>query len=101
MELTHEKNITQVQHHTGYGGYVFIWLILLGLTVTTVAIAGIDLGKYTLFVALFIAAIKSGLVINIFMHIKYDDKIFKIFLVVAFLTLMVAFALTSFDIFYR
>lgn len=100
MEITHEKNIAQ-EHHSGYGNYVLIWLILLGLTITTVAVAGIDLGKYTLFVALLIAAIKSGLVINIFMHIKYDDKIFKIFLVVAFMTLMVAFALTSFDIFYR
>ena len=100
MELTNDKNSTH-EHHSGYGNYVLIWLVLLGLTITTVAVAGIDLGKYTLFVALLIAAIKSGLVINIFMHIKYDDKIFKIFLVVAFMTLMVAFALTSFDIFYR
>lgn len=99
-------NLEQAHHeehklHIGYGGYVLIWLVLVGLTVTTVAISGIDLGKLTLVVALGIAAVKSILVINIFMHIKYDDKIFKLFLFVALMTLLSAFVLTSTDIFFR
>jgi len=95
------SNNSEHKFHVGYGGYVLIWLILLGLTVTTVAVAGIDLGNLTLFVALLIAAIKSFLVINIFMHIKFDDKVFKLFVLVALMTLLVAFVLTSTDIFFR
>lgn len=88
-------------HHTGFGGYVLIWLILVGLTVATVAIAGIDLGNLTLFTALLIAAVKSALVLNIFMHLKFDDILFKVFLGVALMTLAVVFILTSFDVFFK
>jgi cytochrome c oxidase subunit 4 len=94
-ENTHSK------FHVGYGGYVLIWLVLIGLTITTVAISGINLGNLTLVTALAIAAVKSLLVINIFMHIKFDDKLFKVFLIVALMTLLVAFVLTSTDIFFR
>jgi cytochrome c oxidase subunit 4 len=88
-------------HSPGYGMNVLIWMSLLGLTALTVAIAGIDLGSYTLLVAMIIAAIKSILVINVFMHIKFDDSIFKVFLLVTLIILAVVFALTAFDVFYR
>ncbi|MDQ1265065.1 MAG: cytochrome c oxidase subunit [Bacteroidota bacterium] len=87
--------------HTGYGGYVLIWLILLGLTVTTVAVAGIDLGEFILFTAMLIAAVKSWFVINVFMHIKFDEPIFKVFIIIALMTLLAVFILTSIDVFYR
>lgn len=89
------------QHLIGFGTYFMIWLSLISLTVLTVSIAGVDFGSIALFIALLIAAIKSGLVINYFMHIKFDDFIFKIFLLVAFATLLAIFVLTSFDIFFR
>ncbi len=89
------------EHHISYGYLTVIWLALLGLTSLTVAVAGIDLGSYTLFAAMLIAAIKSALVINIFMHIKFEDMLFKFFLVVAGGILLIVFVLTSFDVFYR
>ncbi|MCX6155960.1 MAG: cytochrome C oxidase subunit IV family protein [Candidatus Kapabacteria bacterium] len=97
------ENVQEIQqeHHSGYGAYVLIWLTLIGLTILTVSVAGFELGKLTLVVALGIAAIKSGLVINIFMHVKYDDKIFKFFIGVALMILMVAFVFTSLDVFFR
>ena len=52
-------------------------------------------------IALTIAAVKSALVINIFMHIKFDEPIFKFFLIVSGLTLIVIFALTFFDYSFR
>ena len=67
----------------------------------TVAVAGINLGDYTLFVALSIAAVKSALVINIFMHIKFEDSIFKVFLGISGFTLLAIFTLTFLDYFYR
>ncbi len=88
-------------HHIGYSTYLLVWVSLLAFTSVTVAVAGLDLGEYTLFVALSIAAIKSALVINIFMHIKFEDKIFKVFLAISAFTLIVIFSLTFFDYFYR
>lgn len=88
-------------HDPRYGVHIIVWIILLGLTVITVAAAGINLGNFTLFVALLIAAIKSGFVINIFMHIKFEDLMFKVFLGLVFLVLVVVFTLTGFDVFFR
>lgn len=87
--------------HPGYLTYVFVWLALLAFTSITVTVAGVSLGKYTLFIALAIAAIKSALVINIFMHIKFEEKIFKVFLGLSGMTLIVIFVLTFFDFLYR
>ncbi|MFP4370258.1 MAG: cytochrome C oxidase subunit IV family protein [Candidatus Kapaibacterium sp.] len=95
----------QLQHehtpHPGYGLHILVWLSLLSLTAITVSVAGLELGDYTLFVALFIAAIKSALVITIFMHIKFEDLLFKVFLLVVIATLAVVFIITGFDIFTR
>ena len=88
-------------HHIGYGTYILVWVGLLALTSITVTVAGIGLGAYTLFVALLIAGIKSFLVISIFMHIKFDEPIFKVFLFVSGFTLFVIFLLTFFDFIYR
>ncbi len=83
--------------HPSYGTYVFVWLGLVALTAITVSVAGMNLGNITLLVALFIAAIKSSLVINIFMHIKYEEFLFKLFLLVSGATLLVIFLLTFMD----
>jgi cytochrome c oxidase subunit 4 len=92
----HSKN-----NHPGYSTYFFVWLALLAFTSITVTVAGINLGKYTMLVALGIAAVKSVLVVNIFMHIKFEEKIFKVFIALSFSTLLIIFILTSFDIIYR
>ncbi|TSA27906.1 MAG: cytochrome-c oxidase [Ignavibacteriales bacterium] len=89
------------KHHISYGTYIIVWLALLAFTSLTVTIAGVNLGRYTLFIALSIAAIKSALVINIFMHIKFDEPIFKVFLGISGSTLFIIFLLTFFDYIYR
>lgn len=89
------------KQHSGYLTYIFIWLALLAFTSITVTIAGVSLGNYTLLIALLIAAVKSALVINIFMHIKFEEKIFKVFLLLSGATLLIIFLLTFLDIFYR
>lgn len=85
----------------GYGTYVLVWLTLISLTCLTVAVAGFNLAALTVVVALIIAVVKSSLVVNIFMHIKFEDRIFKIFLGVAGIVLLVIFALTFADVFFR
>lgn len=88
-------------HSHGYGIYVLVWLALIALTSITVSVAGVDFGKLALPIALFIAAVKSALVINYFMHIKFEEPIFKVFLLLSGVTLLVIFILTFFDVFYR
>lgn len=89
------------QHITPYTTYLIVWVALLAFTSITVTVAGISLGNFTLFVALLIAAIKSALVINIFMHIKFEEKIFKVFLLLSGMTLLVIFILTFTDFSFR
>ena len=96
-----QDNQEHKTHEISYSTYLLVWVSLLAFTSLTVSVAGINLGEYTLFIALFFAAIKSGLVINIFMHIKFEDTIFKLFLLVSGFTLIVIFTLTFFDYFYR
>lgn len=88
-------------HQSGYGLYVIVWLALIALTSLTVTVAGIDFGSYTLFIAMTIAAIKSALVIYFFMHIKYEEPIFKFFILVSGMTLLVIFILTFSDFSFR
>jgi cytochrome c oxidase subunit 4 len=80
-----------------YGRYVLIWLGLLALTGATVSFAGIELGRWVIITALLIAGIKSLLVMNIFMHLKFEERVFRIFLLVALGTFMIFISLTFFD----
>jgi len=89
------------KHNIGYSTYILVWIALLAFTSITVTIAGVNLGMFTLFIALLIAAVKSALVINIFMHIRFDEPIFKVFLALSGLTLLIIFSLTFLDYIYR
>ena len=79
--------------------YLGILAILLVLTVVTVAVAkpvsGFDLGVFNGFIAFAIASLKAGLVLAIFMGLKYDNKLNLVifFTGVFFLVVMIAFCL--------
>ncbi|MBS1519293.1 MAG: cytochrome C oxidase subunit IV family protein [Bacteroidetes bacterium] len=88
-------------HHPTYGVNILVWIGLLSLTSITVAVAGINLGSLALSAALIIALVKSMFVINFFMHLKYDNKVFKIFVGVCMLIFIVVLILTFFDLTFR
>jgi len=99
-----ENNHNEKQHHpetTNYGLFIFVWLGLISLTVITVALAGLNLSGLTVITALSIAIIKSTLVLNYFMHIKYETMIFKVFIAVCIVIFLVMIILTFFDLTYR
>jgi cytochrome c oxidase subunit IV len=83
--------------NASYGSYIIIWLGLLALTMLTVALAGINLGRWIIISALAIASTKSVLVLNHFMHLKSEDRIFRIFVTIAVATLAIFITLTFFD----
>jgi cytochrome c oxidase subunit 4 len=85
------------RHIVSYGNLILLWLGLLALTGLTVGLAGIDLGRWVIVTALVIASVKSSLVLNVFMHLKFEDRLFRIFLAVALATLAIFFTLTFFD----
>ena len=67
-----EHDLTVEHEHTTHsqGFYIGIGLILLVLTVTTAAVAFVNLGPFNPVVALLIATIKATLVVLFFMHVK-------------------------------
>ena len=90
------------KHHTiPLGTYVLIWLALLTLTAVTVTVAGLHLGNFTVLAAIAIATIKSTLVLLYFMHLKYEDRVFLIMLMLALFTLAVIMVLTFIDVSFR
>lgn len=75
--------------------------VLLFLTYVTVAVSRIDLGYFTVVVALLVATVKSLFVIMFFMHLKYESKTMQIFVFICFLILAIFIGLTFFDVAYR
>lgn len=76
-----------------------IWLGLIILTGMTVAISvtGINLIAFSVITALFIASAKAFVVVNYFMHLKYDNKLLKILVGIVMLLFIVFIALTAID----
>lgn len=85
------------QHLISYGTYITVWLSLLILTGLTVAVAGVHLGKYNVFIALLVAAFKSSLVLLYFMHLRYENRLFHAMFLVVLFTITVIVALTYVD----
>ena len=89
------------QHHiVRYRTLTGIWLVLLVLTVLTVGITRVDLGGYKVLGALTIACVKSGLVIAVFMHMKYEGRMLRWLLFLALVTLAIFIGFTFFDVLY-
>ncbi len=84
-------------HAPGYGQLILVWFGLLALTGLTVALSGISLGRWIVLSALTIASIKTLLVLNVFMHLKFEERIFRVFVVVAGLTLAIFLSLIFAD----
>lgn len=96
MENSHEEHKL-----IGYGTYIMIWLALLMLTGLTITVAGLNLTDFAIVVAIFIAGFKSMLVLNYFMHLKYESSLFKNMVFLAIFTLVIIIGLTFTDISFR
>ena len=88
-------------HIVPYKTFLVVWVALLILTGITVAVAQYHFGAWNIWVALGIATLKSGLVVAVFMHMKYESWLFKIALLSALAILAIFIGLTFFDVLYR
>jgi len=77
--------------------YYTIFVALMVLTVITVLIATVDLGRLNAIVALTIAVIKAMLVVLYFMHVRYSSKLTWAFVGAGFFWLAILIALTLSD----
>jgi cytochrome c oxidase subunit 4 len=88
----------QVHAHVGgIVGYVAIFFCLIALTLLTVGVSNIHLGKANLVVAVVIASMKASLVLLFFMHLRYDNKFHGVILIVSMLFIGIFFAYTMND----
>ena len=90
------QDLNTEQSH-GYGIYVLVWLGLMALTGLTVAVAGINIGGFTIATALIIASVKAYLVLTIFMHLRSESRVFRVFVLVALFFLIISLILLFSD----
>lgn len=86
------------EHVESARSYVLVFLALIGLTILTTAVAFVDLGPFSVVVALGIACCKMLLVALFFMHVRHSTKLTKLVLVAAlgWLAILIFFTLADF-----
>lgn len=94
--MENEKN-----HIIPYRTFLFVLAGLICLTLTSVAVTQISLGAVTVTIALIIAAVKSTFVLRIFMHLKFDNKMFSIVVIAVVLLIALVIFITLLDYLYR
>jgi cytochrome c oxidase subunit 4 len=88
-------------HITEYKVYGWVLLVLLVLTTVTITVTWIDLAAWTVAVALLIATVKVAIVLTYFMHLKFDNSLFRIFVFMVLLIYVLVILLTFFDYAFR
>ena len=77
--------------------FVIIWIALLIFTGITVGVAMLNLGPFSVAVALIIAVIKASLVALFFMEIRYSHRMTQIVLIGGVFWLMILLLLSMTD----
>jgi cytochrome c oxidase subunit 4 len=78
-------------------GYLGTWLALLGLTLLTSLLAFVNLGRFSILVAVLIAAMKASLIAMFFMHALYGSKLVRVVLAGGVIWLLIMLSLTLTD----
>jgi cytochrome c oxidase subunit 4 len=86
---SHSHGHEEIGHVVPESTFLKVLIALLVLTVITVLAAQVDLGKWNIVGALLIASVKASLVIVIFMHGKYENKIIWTYILVPFILLAI------------
>jgi cytochrome c oxidase subunit 4 len=88
-------------HIIPYRTFLYVLALLIMLTLTSVALTQIYLGTLTVVLALLIASLKSSFVLRIFMHLKFENKMFSIAVIAVVMILGVVILITFLDYLYR
>ena len=88
-------------HIVSYKSNVLIWIDLLIMTFVTIEIAQFNFHDLTVVIALLVASIKTYLVGYFFMHLKFENKMFRIFVGIMAFVFISFMAILFFDYSYR
>jgi cytochrome c oxidase subunit IV len=77
--------------------YILTWVVLIVLTIITVAASYFNFGTWNVVIALVIATTKATIVAAIFMHLRYDLKFHAIIFSFSLIFLGVFIAFTMYD----
>jgi cytochrome c oxidase subunit 4 len=89
------------KHIIPYRTFLYVLAGLIALTLTSVALTRIYLGTLTVLMALLIATFKSSLVLRIFMHLKFESRMFTRMVIFVILVISSVIILTLLDYLYR
>jgi len=92
---------SEKKHIIPYRTFLLVLVVLIILTLISMSVTRISLGTLTVFIALLIAAIKSSFVLRIFMHLKFESRMFTIMVSAVSLLIGVVILLTLLDYLYR
>ena len=81
--------------------FIRVIILLMVLTVITVAISRVDFGAMNTVIAMAIASIKAFFVLAFFMHLKYDDRLYLVCFGTAVFFLVVMYFFCWLDIYTR
>jgi cytochrome c oxidase subunit 4 len=84
-----------------YKTYLFILIGLITFTLLSVAVTQIHLGALSIFVALLFAGLKSTLVLWYFMHLKFERRTYKVFLLLVLFVYFAVVVITMLDYIFR
>lgn len=85
------------EHIDSVKTYAVVFLALIAATVITTAVAFVDLGPFSVVVALAIAVCKMLLVALFFMHVRHSTKLTKLVLAGGALWLFILISMTYTD----
>ncbi len=88
---------SRIEHVDSVLTYTIIWIVLIGATVLTTAVASVDLGVFSPVVALTIAAAKSILVALFFMHVRHSSRLTRLVVMGGLLWLLILISLSMAD----
>jgi cytochrome c oxidase subunit 4 len=77
--------------------YALVFLALIAATVITTAVAFVDLGAFSVVVALAIAVCKMLLVVLFFMHVRHSTKLTRLVLLGGVLWFLILMGMTYTD----
>ena len=77
--------------------YVLVWLTLTIMTFVTFYVSTIDLGEWNIVVAMLIAFFKMSLVVLIFMNVKAESPLTKLFAAAGFFWLILLLGQVAID----
>lgn len=80
---------------------ILVWVDLLILTFVTVVIAQFDFKAVTVLIALAVATVKTILVGYFFMHLKFENRFFKLMVFICLFVLIAVLAILFIDYSYR